>query len=157
MTLKKNPTANILPICTNHDTFDHSSVAMLATTIKMSNATCDTDKQFMMMECSRHKTSNKKSSILLKLQCLFIAIRSGNEKKENESQRHLKLTFITVSSSTPKVSSNRHFHTSELCGLISTSIWLMALSRAPVLQLSLPSSSPSISVIDCLDSLILAS
>lgn len=79
------------------------------------------------------------------------------KKNETELWLHLQLTLISVSSSTPKESSNRHLHTSELCGLTSTSIWLIALSSAPVLQLSLPSSSPSISEIDCLDSLILAS
>lgn len=109
---------------------------------------------------SRKKQQEKQHSFETAQQtcCSTFSLQYALEKKkENELQLHLKLTFISVSRSTPKSSSNRHLHTSESCGLISTSIWLMALSRAPVLQLSLPSSSPSISVIDCLDSLILAS
>lgn len=68
-----------------------------------------------------------------------------------------ELTLNSVSSSTPKVSSKRHFQASQSCGLRSTSISLMALSRAPVLQLSSPSSRVWISVMACLDSLILPS
>lgn len=130
MILMMNPTAHTLPICKNHDTFDHSSVAMVTTIIEMSNPSCDTNKEdmaVMMQERSRLERSNKKSSILLKRHHEHVAAPSRcntllKRKKENELQLHLKLTFISVSRSTPKVSSKRHLQTSESCGLISTSI-----------------------------------